>query len=141
MLNMGIKDFFKKVGGKIKDGLKAGYSFVKEKVVPVAGRIARAGLNILQNLPGKIGAIGKIGGAVIDTVKNVAGQIPNDKIRDKVVGTADKVGERVSHVVETGQTIANRANGIANDAVQRAGAAYNAVKAGVGAVKQAMGGS
>ena len=57
---MGIKSFFQKIGNGIK---KAG-RWVRDKALPVVGRIAKPVLGILGMLPGQLGMVGKIGSVV-----------------------------------------------------------------------------
>ena len=61
---MGIKDFFKKIGRGFK---KAG-RWIKDKALPAIGRVVKPILNVVGLLPGKIGMIGKIGGAVTNLI-------------------------------------------------------------------------
>ena len=56
----GLKSFFKNIGNGIK---KAG-RWIKDKALPVIGRIAQPILNVMGMIPGKLGMIGKVGSVV-----------------------------------------------------------------------------
>lgn len=119
---MGIKSFFKKVG----KGLKKVGRFVKDKVFPVVGRIAKPILNVLGALPGHIGMVGKIGSAVTGILHNATDQIPNNTARERLNKIIDKGQEGFNKVVDTGQHYAERAN----DTIDRGRRAIDIVKDG-----------
>lgn len=135
---MGIKDFFKKIGGKIKNGLKAGYDWVRGNAVPVIGRIAKTGLNIMSNLPGVIGTIGKIGSTVINTGKAIAENVPNKEIGGKIKDGLDKAEQKLQPAVETAKGWANKGNEIANTAFNAGNNMLKAADQGVQQVKQQL---
>lgn len=89
----------------------------------------------MSNAPGIIGQITRGVNTGIDIVKGVAGQIPNEKVRDKINGVVDKFGGRAEEGLKTGQQIAERVNNAAQDISKRAGAAYDAVKTGIAQAK------
>ena len=103
---MGIKSFFKKVWGGIK---KAG-RFVKDKVLPVVGRIAKPVLNVIGALPGKIGMIGKIGSGVANILHGATEKIPNEDARRKLDDIISRGHDKFQTVVDRGRDIANGAN-------------------------------
>lgn len=107
---MGIKSFFKKVGGALK---KAG-RWVKDKAFPAVGRIAKPILNVLSVLPGKIGMVGKIGSAVTGILHNATEKIPNEQVRNKIDKVIDKGKGKFDTIVDTGQHFAERANDTVN---------------------------
>ena len=135
---MGIKDFFKKAWDKVKTGARATYNWVRDKAMPTIGKIAKVGGNILSNMPGWLGKAGKVISGAVDIGHQIAGQIPNEGIRKKIDGGLDKIGNGVRIGVDTGQKINRRVQDAVNDATQRVGAVYDAVKAGVGKMKQDM---
>ena len=103
---MGIKKFFSKVWNGIK---KAG-RFVKDKVFPVVGRIAKPILNIIGALPGKIGMIGKIGGIATDILHNVTNQIPNENAKQKINNFIADKNEKFQNVIDKGKGFADGIN-------------------------------
>lgn len=110
----GIKSFFRKVWGGIK---KAG-RFVKDKVLPTVGRIAKPILGVIGALPGKIGMIGKIGSGIANVLHGATQNIPNEDARKKIDDVIARGNERFQGVVDRGRDIANGANnavGVARD--------------------------
>ena len=103
---MGVKSFFKKVWGGIK---KAG-RVVKDKVLPVVGRIAKPVLNVIGALPGKIGMIGKIGSGVANILHGATEKIPNEDARRKLDDIISRGHDKFQTVVDRGRDIANGAN-------------------------------
>ena len=89
---MGIKNFLKKVGGGIK---KAG-RFVKNKVIPFVGRLAKIIMHGISMLQGKIGLIGKLGSAFSIMAESTVLNIPNENVRDKVRGWLENE-RRIGH--------------------------------------------
>ena len=77
---MGIKSFLKKVGNGIK---KAG-RFVKNKVIPFVGRLAKTIMHGISMLPGKIGMIGRLGSALTSMTESIVDKVQNENVRDKV---------------------------------------------------------
>ena len=73
----GLKSFFKKIG----NGFKKVGRWIKDKALPVVGKIAKPVLNVIGMLPGKIGAIGKVGSGIVDVLNNVTNKIPNKDAR------------------------------------------------------------
>lgn len=121
---MGIKNFFKKVWGGIK---KAG-RFVRDKVFPVVGRIAKPILNVIGALPGKIGMIGKIGSGVASVLHETTNKIPNEQVRDKINGAISNVHEGFHKVVDRGKDFADAANrgiGVGKDIIDTAKRGYD----------------
>lgn len=124
---MGIKDFFKNAWGKVKNAARVGYNFVKDKVIPNVGRIAKVGMNIMSNLPGKLGAIGKIGTHVINTVGKVVDHIPNDRLRDKIKAGLGFTNDKLNQGVEKVTSLVQRGN----DLIDKGKQAYTDFKDGV----------
>ena len=104
---MGIKNFFRKIG----QGLKKAGRWIKDKVFPVVGRIAKPVLNIIGALPGKIGMIGKIGGIATDILHNAASQIPNENAKQKINNFIATGNEKFQGVIDKGKGFAERVNG------------------------------
>lgn len=124
---MGIKSFFTNAWGKVKNAARVGYNFVKDKVVPTVGRIAKVGMDIMSNLPGKLGAIGKIGNHVIGTVGKVIDHIPNANIRDKIKRGIGWISGKFNDGVNKAGDLVQRGN----DLIQRGRDAYNTAKDGI----------
>lgn len=103
---MGIKSFFKKVWGGIK---KAG-RFVKDKVLPVVGRIAKPVLSVVGALPGKIGMIGNIGSGIANILHGATEKIPNEDARRKLDDIISRGHDKFQTVVDRGRDIANGVN-------------------------------
>lgn len=103
---MGVKSFFKKVWGGIK---KAG-RFVKDKVLPVVGRIAKPVLGVVGALPGKIGMIGKIGSGIANILHGATEKIPNEDARRKLDDIISRGHDKFQTVVDRGRDIANGVN-------------------------------
>ena len=119
---MSIKRFFNKVG----KGLKKVGRFVKDKVFPVVGRMAKPILNVISALPGQIGMVGKIGSAITGILHNATDQIPNNTARERLNKIIDKGKDGFDRVVDTGQHYAERAN----DTVDRGRRMVDIVKDG-----------
>ena len=103
---MGVKSFFKKVWGGIK---KAG-RFVKDKVLPAVGRIAKPVLSVVGALPGKIGMIGRIGSGIADILRGATEKIPNEDARRKLDDIISRGHDKFQTVVDRGRDIANGVN-------------------------------
>ena len=124
---MGIKKFFSKVWG----GLKKAGRWVKDKALPVIGRVAKPILNIMGVLPGHIGMIWKVGSDIAGVASNVIDKIPNQNIQNKLHGIVDKANNTVQSGVEKGQQIAQTANNIVNAAKEGVGTIGSVVKPAV----------
>ena len=124
---MGIKSFFSKVWGGIR---KAG-RWVKDKALPVIGRVVKPILNVMGVLPGHLGMVGKIGSAVAGVASNIIDKIPNQNIQDKLHGIVDKANNTVQAGVDKGQQIAHTANEIVNAAKEGVGRIGSLVKPAV----------
>ena len=132
---MGIRSFFKKIGNGIK---KAG-RWVRDKVLPVVGRIAKPVLNVLGALPGKLGMIGKVGSAVTGLLHGATEKIPNQGIKDKLNRYIDKGSEKFQHVIDKGKEFSddvNRKIGVGKDIANHLKEGYNnVIKPAVPALK------
>ena len=88
--------FFKKLWGGIKKvgrGIGRGFRKVGKFIVDKgrgAINLVGKGLGLIGMLPGKLGAIGRVGSTVVNGVKNVVDAIPNDKARNAINGAIDK---------------------------------------------------
>lgn len=111
---MTIKSFFKKVG----NGFKKAGRWIRDKALPVVGRIAKPVFSLIGALPGHIGMVGKIGSGIANVLHDGISKIPNTNIKDKLnrmVGTAN---EGLQRVVGNANDVANKINngiGVARD--------------------------
>lgn len=109
---MTIKSFFKKVG----NGFKKAGRWIRDKALPVVGRIAKPVFSLIGALPGHIGMVGEIG--IANVLNDGINKIPNTNIKDKLnrmVGTAN---EGLQRVVGNANDVANKINngiGVARD--------------------------
>ena len=114
---MGLKKFF----GKVWNGLKSAGRWVKDKALPVIGRIAKPILNVVGMLPGHLGMVGKVGSAIAGVASNLIDKIPNQNIQNKLHGIVDKANNTVQAGVDKGQQMARTANDIVNAAKEGVG--------------------
>ena len=105
---MGLMSFFKKIG----QGLKKVGRFVKDKALPVIGRIAKPILGIMGMLPGHLGMVGKIGSAVTSALHGVTEKIPNKDVRDKIDNVINKGNDKFQTVIDKGKQYAETGNQI-----------------------------
>ena len=102
----GLKSFFKKVG----NGFKKAGRWVRDKALPVVGRIVKPVLNVIGMLPGKIGMIGKLGSAITGVLHGATSAIPNKDVRDKLDNVIDRGNNGFQGVVDRGRDAADRVN-------------------------------
>ena len=107
-----FKNFFKKIG----QGLKKVGRFVKDKALPVIGRIAKPVLGIMGMLPGHLGMVGKIGSAVTSALHGVTEKIPNKDVRDKIDNVINKGNDKFQTVIDKGKQYAETGNQIVDAA-------------------------
>ena len=124
---MSIKNFFRKIGSGFR---KAG-RWIRDKALPVVGRIVKPILNVVGLLPGKIGMIGKVGSAIAGAASNVIDKIPNQQVKDKLHGIVDTVNGKIQEGVNKGQQMATVANDIVNATRQGVGNVASVVKPAV----------
>ena len=120
---MGIKNFFKKIG----NGLKKAGRFIKNKVFPVIGRIAKPILNVVGALPGKIGLIGQIGSGVSNILHGATQNIPNADVKDKLNRIIDRGANAFQGIVDRGKGAANAVNTTVNTGKD----VYNEIRNGI----------
>ena len=108
---MGIKDFFKKVGGffgRVGKGIWNGVKKVGGFLGRIAKPVAKPILNGLSMLPGKLGLIGKVGSGVAEVANNVIDRIPNKDIQDKLHKVVDRGKDVVNKVQDKAQEVAGK---------------------------------
>ena len=110
---MGIKDFFRKVGrgiknfaGKVWSGLKRGAQIVGKVAKPILS-IAKPVLEGMSMAHGKVGKIGQVGAGIVNTLKGIVDNIPNQAAKDKL----NTVIDRGKGVVDTVQQKAEDVTG------------------------------
>ena len=99
---MGIKKFFKKIGGWVKDKFHKGVNVVKkfgkvvkEKVLP----FVKKGVNFINNTP--IGGIvNSFTGGALDKANRVLNYIPDGKVKDKLKEMVTKATDTQTKVVD-----------------------------------------
>ena len=115
----GLKSFFKKIG----QGFKKAGRWIKDKALPVIGRIAKPILGVMGMLPGKIGLIGKVGSAVTGALHGITEKIPNKDARDKINNVIDKGNDKFQTVIDKGKGYAETANKVVDTGKAMIGAA------------------
>lgn len=103
---MGIKSFFRKIGNGIR---KAG-RFIKDKVFPVVGRIAKPVLNVIGALPGVAGVVGRIGSGIANVLHGATDQIPNEDAKKRINDVISRGNQAFQGAVDRGREIAEGAN-------------------------------
>ena len=124
---MGLKRFF----GKVWNELKNAGRWVKDKALPVIGRVAKPILNVMGMLPGHLGMVGKIGSVVSGVASNLIDKIPNQNVQNKLHGIVDKVNNTVQSGIDKGQQMARTANDFVNAAKEGVGRIGSVVKPAV----------
>ena len=124
---MGLKRFF----GKVWNGLKSAGRWVKDKALPVIGRIAKPILNVMGVLPGHLGMVGKVGSAIAGVASNLIDKIPNQNVQNKLHGIVDKANNTVQNTIDKGKQIAHTANDFVNAAKEGVGRIGSLVKPAV----------
>ena len=111
---MALKNFLKKVG----NGLKKAGRWVKNKALPFAGRLIKPIMHGVAMLPGKLGAIGKLGSALTGMAESIVDKVPNDNVRNKLHGWIDherKIGHQTLERFKNGaESINNAMNDVKN---------------------------
>lgn len=113
---MGVKDWFRKAWGNVKNGIKAGYNWVKDtavpwvrdRAIPFLGRIADVGTKVMSNLPGVFGKIGKIGSVVFDTIRGIGDKVPNQQMGQKINEWADSAQGKLNSGLNRGVSYSER---------------------------------
>ena len=106
---MGIKSFFKKVGGWVKDKFHKAKIVVSKFVKPVV-KVAKKVVGFIDKTP--IGGIlSKATGGIYDTVKKVVNIIPDGDVKNNVQNFADKAQAATSQVIDKVSNIQDKAKG------------------------------
>ena len=116
---MGIKSFFKKVGGWVKDKFHKAKNVVSKFVKPVV-KVAKKVVGFIDKTP--IGGIlSKATGGIYDTVKKVVNIIPDGDVKNNVQNFADKAQAATSQVIDKVSNIQDKAKGFIDRGRQAAG--------------------
>ena len=101
---MGIKSFFKKVGGWVKDKFHKAKNVVAKFAKPVI-KVAKKVVNFVDKTP--IGPIlSKVSGGIFDTAKKVINLLPDGEVKKNVqnfAGKAEATAGQVVNKVENAQ--------------------------------------
>ena len=107
---MGIKSFFKKVGGWVKDKFHKAKNVVSKFVKPVA-KVAKKVVNFVDKTP--IGPIlSKVSGGIYDTVKKVVNILPDGEVKKNVQNFTDKAQAATGQVIDKAVHIQDKAKDI-----------------------------
>ena len=107
---MGIKSFFKKVGGWVKDKFHKAKNVVSKFVKPVV-KVAKKVVNFVDKTP--IGPIlSKVSGGIYDTVKKVVNILPDGEVKKNVQNFTDKAQAATGQVIDKAVHIQDKAKDI-----------------------------
>ena len=107
---MGIKSFFKKVGGWVKDKFHKAKNVVSKFVKPVA-KVAKKVVNFVDKTP--IGpTLSKVSGGIYDTVKKVVNILPDGEVKKNVQNFTDKAQAATGQVIDKAVHIQDKAKDI-----------------------------
>ena len=104
---MGIKSFFKKVGGWVKDKFHKAKNIVAKFAKPVI-KVAKKVVNFVDKTP--IGPIlSKVSGGIFDTAKKVINLLPDGEVKNNVQNFADKAKETAGSAISRVDRIQEKA--------------------------------
>ena len=136
---MGLKKFFKKVGGWVKDkfhaaktGVQKFAKVVKDKVIPVVQK----GVNFIDKTPIS-NIINSFTGGAFDKAKNLINLLPNGKVKDKMQEyeqKAEDMRNKVTNEVDKRQNQAREIIDKGRDIINRGQQALNIIKGPMQAV-------
>jgi phage-related protein len=109
---MGIKKFFKKVGGWVKDKFHKVKNAVTKFAKPVIG-VAKKVVNFVDKTP--LGPVlSKVSGGIFDGVKKVINILPDGEVKNNVQNFANKAESTAGQVVNKVENAQNKAQGLIN---------------------------
>ena len=127
---MGIKKFFKKVGGWFKDKFHKAKNVVSKFVKPVA-KVAKKVVNFVDKTP-IAPILNKATGGIFDTAKKVINLIPDGEVKNnvsnfaqKAEATANQAVSQVGNVQDKAKELLNKARGIVDRGKQAVGIIKN----------------
>ena len=107
---MGIKKFFKKVGGWVKDKFQKVKNAVSKFAKPVV-KVAKKVVNFVDKTP--LGPIlSKVSGGIFDGVKKVINILPDGEVKNNVQNFANKAESTAGQVVNKVDQVQNKARNI-----------------------------
>ena len=109
---MGIKKFFKKVGGWVKDKFHKVKNVVSKFAKPVI-KVAKKVVNFDDKTP--LGPIlSKVSGGIFDGVKKVINILPDGEVKNNVQNFANKAESTAGQVINKVENAQNKAQGLIN---------------------------
>ena len=107
---MGIKKFFKKVGGWVKDKFHKAKNAVAKFAKPVV-KVAKKVVNFVDKTP--LGPVlSKVSGGIFDGVKKVINILPDGEVKNNVQNFANKAESTAGQVVNKVDQVQNKARDI-----------------------------
>ena len=107
---MGIKKFFKKVGGWVKDKFHKVKNAVAKFAKPVV-KVAKKVVNFVDKTP--LGPVlSKVSGGIFDGVKKVINILPDGEVKNNVQNFANKAESTAGQVVNKVDQVQNKARDI-----------------------------
>ena len=107
---MGIKKFFKKVGGWVKDKFHKGVKLVSKFAKPVI-KVAKKVVNFVDKTP--LGPVlSKVSGGIFDTAKKVINLLPDGEVKKNAQNFANKAESTAGQVVSKVENVQNKARDI-----------------------------
>lgn len=115
---MGIKKFFKKVGGWVKDKFHKVKNVVSKFAKPVV-KVAKKVVNFVDKTP--LGPIlSKVSGGIFDGVKKVINILPDGEVKNNVQNFANKAESTAGQIVNKVDQVQNKARDIIDRGKQAA---------------------
>ena len=115
---MGIKKFFKKVGGWVKDKFHKVKNVVSKFAKPVI-KVAKKVVNFVDKTP--LGPIlSKVSGGIFDGVKKVINILPDGEVKNNVQNFANKAESTAGQIVNKVDQVQNKARDIIDRGKQAA---------------------
>ncbi len=107
---MGIKKFFKKIGGWVKDKFHKVKNAVAKFAKPVV-KVAKKVVNFVDKTP--LGPVlSKVSGGIFDGVKKVINILPDGEVKKNVQNFANKAESTAGQVVNKVDQVQNKARNI-----------------------------
>lgn len=107
---MGIKKFFKKVGGWVKDKFHKAKNVVAKFAKPVI-KVAKKVVNFVDKTP--LGPVlSKVSGGIFDTAKKVINLLPDGEVKKNAQNFANKAESTAGQVVNKVENVQNKAQGL-----------------------------
>ena len=121
---MGIKSFFKKIGGWVKDKFHKAKNVVAKFAKPVV-KVAKKVVNFVDKTP-LAPIISKATGGIFDTAKKVINLIPDGDVKKNVQNFTQKAEATAGQVVNKVDNIQNKAKDLIDRGQKIAGVVSHA---------------